>query len=146
MTIQTAAVRIVEVGPRDGLQNIRDQIPTATKLELIQRLEECGLCTIELTSIVSPRAVPQLSDCRDVLGNDRVQQSITNPGLRLPVLVPNIKGLNIAIQYGVREIAVFISATEGFSKANINCSVEEGIARAKEVTSLALKSNIVVRG
>ena len=146
MTIQTAAVRIVEVGPRDGLQNIRDKIPTATKLELIQRLEECGLRTIELTSIVSPRAVPQLSDCRDVLGNDRVQQSITNPSLRLPVLVPNIKGLNIAIQHGVREIAVFISATEGFSKANINCSVEEGIARAKEVTSLALKSNIVVRG
>ncbi|KAJ6093441.1 hypothetical protein N7486_008730 [Penicillium sp. IBT 16267x] len=146
MTIQTAAVRIVEVGPRDGLQNIRDKIPTATKLELIQRLQECGLRTIELTSIVSPRAVPQLSDCRDVLGSDRVQQSIANPSLRLPVLVPNIKGLNIAIQHGVREIAVFISATEGFSKANINCSVEEGIARAKEVTSLALNSNMVVRG
>ncbi|KAJ5925535.1 hypothetical protein N7454_008174 [Penicillium verhagenii] len=148
MTIQnqSPAVRIVEVGPRDGLQNIQDQVPTSTKLELIQRLQECEMKTIELTSVVSPKAVPQLSDCRSILGNERVQEEMKNPSLRFPVLVPNMKGLEIAIQYGVKEIAVFISATEGFSKANINCSVEEGLARAKKVTSLALKSNIAVRG
>ncbi|KAJ5108392.1 aldolase [Penicillium angulare] len=139
-------VRIVEVGPRDGLQNIRDPIATKTKLELIQRLKETGLRTIELTSVVSPKAVPQLADCRDVLGDPSIKQSLTEPHIRHPVLIPNIKGLKIAFEHGVREVAVFVSATEGFSKANINCTVDQGIARAKEVTSLALQSNIVVRG
>jgi len=146
------AVRIVEVGPRDGLQNIRDLVPTKTKLELIQRLQETGLSTIELTSIVSPRAIPQLKDCRDVLQNKDVQQALQNSELRMPVLIPNEKGLEIAIQHGVREIAVFVSATEGFSKANINCTVQEGLERAKRVISLASandgpgESRIVVRG
>ncbi|KAJ5761120.1 hypothetical protein N7520_008276 [Penicillium odoratum] len=146
MTIQTPAVRIVEVGPRDGLQNIQERIPTATKLELIRRLRECGLTTIELTSVVSPRAVPQLSDCRDILSDEDVQEAMSDPSLRFPVLVPNLKGLEIAIQQGVKEIAVFISASDGFSKANINCSVEVAIERAKEVISLAMEANIVVRG
>jgi hydroxymethylglutaryl-CoA lyase len=147
MTAQSVpSVRIVEVGPRDGLQNIRDSIPTATKLELIRRLEDTGLNTIELTSVVSPRSIPQLADCRDVLGNSVVKQLVSKPHLGLPVLVPNVKGLGIAIQHGVKEIAVFVSATEGFSKANINCTVEQGIGRARNVASLALKSNIVVRG
>ncbi|KAJ5683497.1 aldolase [Penicillium macrosclerotiorum] len=139
-------VRIVEVGPRDGLQNIAEQIPTATKLDLIRRLEGSGLRTIELTSVVSPRAIPQLADCREVLGSAEVKALLQNPVLRLPVLVPNVKGLEIAIQHGVREIAVFISATEGFSRANINCSVEQGMERAREVAALALKSNVAVRG
>lgn len=139
------AVRIVEVGPRDGLQNIRDAIPTSTKLELIRRLEETGLSTIELTSVVSPRAIPQLADCRDVLKDEGVKR-MGRKDLRLPVLVPNVKGFDIAIQHGVKEIAVFISATEGFSKANINCSVDQGIERARNVASLALQSNIAVRG
>lgn len=139
-------VRIVEVGPRDGLQNIRDAIPTATKLELIRRLQETGLRTIELTSVVSPRAIPQLADCREVLRSPAVTRLLSSSGLRLPVLVPNVKGLEIAVQHGVKEIAVFLSATEGFSKANINCTVEQGIERARQVASLALKSGVSVRG
>ena len=146
MTVKSLpAVRIVEVGPRDGLQNIRDSIPTSTKLELIRRLEEAGLGTIELTSVVSPKRIPQLADCRDVLGDQGVMK-MGEKDLRLPVLVPTTKGLEVAIEYGVKEIAVFISATEGFSKANINCSVEQGIERARNVASLALQSNIAVRG
>ncbi|CAG8076650.1 unnamed protein product [Penicillium olsonii] len=140
------AVRIVEVGPRDGLQNIRDTIPTSTKLELIQRLHQTGLQTIELTSVVSPKAIPQLADCREVLGNPDIKALLENPQLRLPVLVPNVKGLEIAKQLGVREIAVFISATEGFSKANINCTVEQGIERSTQLASLAIASDILVRG
>jgi hydroxymethylglutaryl-CoA lyase len=146
MTVKSLpAVRIVEVGPRDGLQNIRDSIPTSTKLELIKRLEETGLGTIELTSVVSPRRIPQLADCRDVLGDEGIRR-MGGKDLRLPVLVPTAKGLDVAIEYGVKEVAVFISATEGFSKANINCSVAQGIERARDVVSLALKSNTVVRG
>ncbi|KAF7515922.1 hypothetical protein PCG10_002705, partial [Penicillium crustosum] len=146
MTVQDLpTVRIVEVGPRDGLQNIRDYIPTPTKLELIRRLKETGLGTIELTSIVSPRIIPQLADSREVLGDEEVRR-MGGKDLRFPVLVPTVRALEIAVQYGVKEIAVFISATEGFSKANINCSVEQGIERARNVASLALKSNIAVRG
>ncbi|KAJ6104852.1 hypothetical protein N7523_011172 [Penicillium sp. IBT 18751x] len=145
MTAQSLpSVRIVEVGPRDGLQNIQDSIPTTTKLELIRRLEATGLNTIELTSVVSPRAIPQLADCRDVLSDEGVRQM--SKELRLPVLVPNVKGFEIAMKHGVKEVAVFISATEGFSKANIRCSVEQGIERARNVASLAVKSNIAVRG
>lgn len=146
MTVQSLpSVRIVEVGPRDGLQNIRESIPTATKLELIHRLEGTGLNTIELTSVVSPKVIPQLADCRDVLMDEEVKR-MGGKDMRLPVLVPNVKGLEIAVEHGVKEIAVFISATEGFSRANINCSVEEGIERAKNVASMALKSNVAVRG
>ncbi|KAJ5786993.1 hypothetical protein N7457_001983 [Penicillium paradoxum] len=141
-----SAVRIVEVGPRDGLQNIQLSIPTATKLELIRRLEQTGLRTIELTSVVSPRAVPQLSDCRQVLRNPSVKLQLENSQLRLPVLVPNLKGLEIAIQHNVREIAVFISASEGFSQANIKCTVAQGIERATEVTTKALAARLAVRG
>lgn len=141
-----SGVRIVEVGPRDGLQNIRDSIPTATKLELIRRLAQSGMRTIELTSVVSPRAVPQLADCREVLQSPSVKSLLENPQLRLPVLIPNIKGLQIAIQHNVREIAVFISATEGFSKANINCTVAEGIERATQVASMASNARLAVRG
>ena len=148
MTIEAPQVRIVEVGPRDGLQNIRDKVPTPTKLELIRRLRDAGLRTIELTSVVSPRAIPQLADCREVLGHPSVKALLQDEhaGLRLPVLVPNVKGLDIAVHHSVKEVAVFISATEGFSRANINCSVEEGIARAREVTGLARESGVAVRG
>lgn len=142
----STSVRIVEVGPRDGLQNIRDAIPTTTKLDLIRRLEQTGLNTIELTSVVSPKAIPQLADCREVLGNAGIKQLQNEPRLRLPVLVPNLKGLEIAVQYGVKEVAVFVSATEGFSKANINCTVQQGMDRATQVASAALRSNIAVRG
>lgn len=148
MTIQIPQVRIVEVGPRDGLQNIREKVPTPTKLELIQRLRDSGLRTIELTSVVSPRAIPQLADCREVLGHSSVKALLQHDqaDLRFPVLVPNVKGLDIAVQHGVKEVAVFISATEGFSKANINCSVEQGIERAREVAGLARNAGVSVRG
>lgn len=141
-----SAVRIVEVGPRDGLQNIKEPIPTATKVELIRRLERTGLRTIELTSVVSPRAIPQLADCQDVLGDQSVERLQADPDLRLPVLVPNLKGLDIAIRCGVREVAVFVSATEGFSRANINCTVQEGMQRARSVAENAAKYGIAVRG
>lgn len=141
------AVRVVEVGPRDGLQNIREPIPTPKKLELIKRLEQTGLRTIELASVVSPRAIPQLSDCREVLQSPEAKELLSrNPPLRLPVLVPNVKGLNIALEQGVKEVALFVSATEGFSKANINCTVDQGLDRARQVAAAAAKANVAIRG
>lgn len=147
MQRSSPAVRIVEVGPRDGLQNTRKRVPTATKLELIDRLEQAGLQNIELTSVVSPRAIPQLADCRQVLQGRAVEQLLSkNAPLHLPVLVPNAKGLDIAIEHGVKEVAVFVSATEGFSRANINCSVEQGLYRAQRVAAKATRTGIAVRG
>ncbi|KAI9372124.1 hypothetical protein BJX61DRAFT_534214 [Aspergillus egyptiacus] len=140
------SIRLVEVSPRDGLQNIPSIIPTQTKLDLIRRLSTTGLNTVEITSIVSPRAIPQLSDCREVLDHEIIQNFHRIPVMRLPVLVPNLKGLEIALQHGVREVAVFISASEGFSRANINCSVEEGIGRAKMVAERAREAGVAVRG
>ncbi|RAL07140.1 aldolase [Aspergillus homomorphus CBS 101889] len=146
MPTTSPSVRIVEVGPRDGLQNIPTKIPTSTKLELIRRLRETGLQTIELTSVVSPRKIPQLADCRELLQHSSIQGLAKDPNLRLPVLIPNLKGLEIARTLSVREIAVFISATEGFSRANINCSVDEGLERAKEVAFQAIAAGLAVRG
>lgn len=146
MKITRGAVRIIEVGPRDGLQNIKDQVPTTVKLELIRRLQQTGLRTIELTSVVSPRAVPQLADCRGVLGDSNIKRLQERAGYRFPVLVPNLKGLDIALEYGVKEVAVFVSATEGFSKANINCSVDVGIQRARSAAEKALDNGVAVRG
>jgi len=139
-------VKIVEVGPRDGLQNVKKSIPTQTKIDLIARLRDTGLTNIELTSIVSPRAVPQLSDGRQLIADERIQHLLSQSDLRLPVLVPNIKGLRIALAQGVREVAVFVSASEGFSKANINCTVEESLTRASEVIREALDAHVAVRG
>lgn len=142
-------VRIVEVGPRDGLQSIKNAVPTETKIELIQRLRRAGLRSIELTSVVSTRKVPQLADCQEILTSpsikDLMEDSEAN-GLRLPVLTPNLRGLEIALSRGVKEVAVFISATEGFSQANINCSVEQGIEKARDVAQKALEAGIAVRG
>lgn len=151
MTRPTPEVRIVEVGPRDGLQNIQEPIPTETKIELIQRLRRAGLRSIELTSIVSPRKVPQLADCEQVLSNATIKDLIADSAksglcLRFPVLTPNLKGLNVAMAHGVKEVAVFVSATEGFSQANINCSVEKGLEMARTVVQKAVKANIAVRG
>lgn len=142
-----AAVRIVEVGPRDGLQNISSTIPTATKIELIRRLHTSGLNSIEITSVVSPKVIPQLADNQKVLSSD-VVQSLLRKGnqLRLPTLIPNTKGLEIAIKHNVQEVAVFVSASEGFSKANTNCSVEEGLDRARKVADMARGNQIAVRG
>jgi len=142
----TPSVRIVEVGPRDGLQNIRETVPTPTKIELIKRLHDAGLKTIELTSFVSPKAIPQLADCRAVLSDAGIRNMQDDRSLRLPVLVPNLRGLDLAAEHRVKEVAVFISATEGFSKANINCTVAEGLERAGKVCAKAGTAGIIVRG
>ena len=141
-----ASVRIVEVGPRDGLQNVKAKIPTTTKLALIHKLRAAGMQNIEITSVVSPRAVPQLADCKDVLADSRIQGLMTDSTLRTPVLIPNLKGLDIAIRHNVKEVAVFVSAAEGFSQANIRCSVQEGLDRAREVAEKARSHGIAVRG
>lgn len=134
-------VRIVEVGPRDGLQNEKTVVPTNVKINFINMLAEAGLKTIEVTSFVSPKWVPQMADHTEVL------QGITKyPGVSYPTLVPNMKGLKAAMEAGVEEIAVFASASESFSQKNINCSIEESIQRFSEVTKFAVKSGIRVRG
>lgn len=143
-----SSVRIVEVGPRDGLQNIKTSIPTSTKIQLISKLEDCGLKTIELTSAVSKKAVPQLGDCQELLASIPVRELLNTRRSthRFPVLVPNIKGLEVALAHKVGEVAVFISATEGFSKANINCTVKQGLERAREVITRARSQHVAVRG
>ncbi|KAI5272020.1 pyruvate carboxyltransferase [Aureobasidium subglaciale] len=107
------SVRIVEVGPRDGLQNIKDTVPTATKIELINGLAQTGLRTIEATSFVSPRWVPQLSDAKAVM--ESMKLSVDKEDISFPVLVPNLKGLEAAAALDVKEIGIFLSATDGFS-------------------------------
>ncbi|XP_027332417.1 hydroxymethylglutaryl-CoA lyase, mitochondrial-like isoform X2 [Abrus precatorius] len=134
-------VKIVEVGPRDGLQNEKNIVPTAVKIELIHRLASSGLSVIEATSFVSPKWVPQLADAKDVM------QAVHNlRGIRLPVLTPNLKGFEAAIAAGAREVAIFASASESFSKSNINCSIEESLARYRAVTRAAKELSIPVRG
>lgn len=139
-----AAVRIMEVGPRDGLQNIKQSIPTPIKVELIQRLASAGLRNIEATSFVSPKWVPQLADGATVMSQilPMVQQS----HISFPVLAPNMKGLENAIKSGAKEVVVFASATEAFSKKNQNCTVEEALGQAQEVAESALSQGIAVRG
>ena len=113
-------VRVVEVGPRDGLQNEARQVPAAVKIELIERLGRAGLRTIEATSFVSPKWVPQMADAAEVLAG--LQRA---PGVSYPVLVPNLQGLERARQAGVTdEIAVFTAASDAFNRRNINASVD----------------------
>ncbi len=137
-------VKILEVGPRDGLQNIKTSIPTSVKVELIQRLAAAGLRNIEATSFVSPKWVPQLADGAEVYG--QVLSLVEQRQLRLPVLAPNMKGLENAIKNGVKEITVFASATEAFSKKNQNCTVDEALDQAEQVAREAQKHGIIVRG
>ena len=117
-------VKMVEVSPRDGLQNEKIIIPTAIKIEFINRLSTTGLSVIEATSFVSPKWIPQLADHVDVFNGITKQTNIN-----YPVLVPNITGLQSALKSGVKEIAVFTSPSEQFTQHNINCSVDESIER-----------------
>jgi hydroxymethylglutaryl-CoA lyase len=134
-------VRIVEMGPRDGLQNEKAEVPTAVKVELIDRLSATGLPAVEAGAFVSPKWVPQMADTPDVLAG------ITRrPGVSYPVLVPNEKGLDAALASGVEEIAVFGAASESFSRRNINCSIEESIERFRPVVERALERGLRVRG
>ncbi|KAK8957250.1 hypothetical protein KSP39_PZI001271 [Platanthera zijinensis] len=134
-------VKIVEVGPRDGLQNEKDIVPTNVKIELIRRLIASGLPVIEATSFVSPKWVPQLADAKDVMEAIREIK-----GVSLPVLTPNLKGFEAAVANGAKEISVFASSSESFSKSNINCSINDSLARYREVTLAAEKHSIPVRG
>ena len=117
-------VRIVEVGPRDGLQNEKQSIPTDVKLELIDRLGAAGLRSIEATSFVSPKWVPQMADHAELM-----RALVRRPGVDYPVLTPNLKGFEAALAAGATEVAVFTAASEGFSRKNTNCSIAESIER-----------------
>jgi len=134
-------VRIVEVGPRDGLQNEKAIVPTPTKIELIDRLSATGLQTIEATSFVSPKWVPQLADAAEVYTG--IQKK---PGLRYPVLVPNLQGYARAREVGVDEIAVFTAASEAFNRKNINASIAESLERFAPVIERAKVDGVAVRG
>lgn len=136
-----AAVRIVEVGPRDGLQNEKAIVPTATKVELIDRLSATGLKTIEATSFVSPRWVPQLADAAEVFA--AIQR---RPGVAYPVLVPNETGYERARAAGAGEVAVFTAASEAFNRTNINATIEESLARFEPVLARAREDGVRVRG
>ncbi|MBA4791955.1 MAG: hydroxymethylglutaryl-CoA lyase [Rhizobiales bacterium] len=134
-------VRIVEVGPRDGLQNEPGRVPLAAKVALIDALGAAGLTVIESGSFVSPKWVPQMADTAEVLA------AITRrEGVRYPVLVPNLKGLEAAIAAGVEEVAVFAAASEAFSEKNINCSIAESLERFEPVVDAAQEAGIAVRG
>jgi hydroxymethylglutaryl-CoA lyase len=134
-------MRIVEVGPRDGLQNEAAPVPLAAKIALIEDLAEAGLQTIEAGSFVSPKWVSQMADSAEVLAGLKPL-----PGVALPVLVPNQKGLDAALAAGAREIAIFLAASESFSRKNINCSIEESFERTAPVIEAALAQGVRVRG
>ncbi|XP_058209447.1 uncharacterized protein LOC131322216 isoform X1 [Rhododendron vialii] len=139
-------VKIVEVGPRDGLQNEKEIVPTAVKVKLIEMLVSSGLPVVEATSFVSPKWVPQLADAKDVI--EAIQGL---EGARFPVLTPNLKcyfiqGFEAAVAAGVKEVAIFAAASESFSKSNINCSIEDSLARYHDVTLSAKNLSIPVRG
>jgi hydroxymethylglutaryl-CoA lyase len=134
-------VTVVEVGPRDGLQNEHALIPTDVKVRFVNALTDAGLPAIEVTSFVNPQAIPQLADAEDVL------RAITRkPGVRYPVLVPNERGFERALASGAHEIAVFTAASETFNKHNINATIAESIARFKPVVQSAKKHEMRVRG
>lgn len=134
-------VKIIEVGPRDGLQNERASVPTATKIELIDRLTDAGLPAIEATAFVSPKWVPQMADNAQVLAGIR-----RKAGVAYPVLVPNMKGFEAALAAGAEEVAVFGAATETFSQKNTNCSIAESLERFEPVARAAQAHGVRVRG
>ena len=135
------AVRVVEVGPRDGLQNEKALISTEQKIAFIHLLAKSGLSVIEATSFVSPRAIPQLSDASAVMAG--LSQDGT---VQYPVLVPNLKGMERALVAGVRAIAVFTAASESFTRHNINATIAESLANFRPVVALAQQEGVTVRG
>jgi len=132
---------IVDVGPRDGLQNEKQMIPADVKVELVDRLTDAGFTNIEVTSFVSPKWVPQMSDAADVMARIR-----RKPGVTYSVLVPNAKGMQGALAANADEIVVFAAASEAFSQRNINCSIDESIERFRPVSEQAQQHGIRVRG
>ena len=138
-------VKLVDVGPRDGLQNEKAPVPAAVKIELVHRLQDAGLTEIEVTSFVSPKWVPQMADAASVMAGIRRQ-----PGVRYSVLIPNMKGFEAAVAapraFWPDEIVVFGAASEAFSQRNINCSIAESIERFAPVVQAARAAGIHVRG
>jgi isopropylmalate/homocitrate/citramalate synthase len=133
--------RIVDVAPRDGLQNEPKSVPTSVKIELIERLQDAGLAAVEATAFVSPKWVPQMADSAEVMAGIRKR-----PGVAYPVLVPNMKGFEAAHAAGAEEIAVFGAASETFSRKNINCSIAESLERFEPVVAAAKDRGMHVRG
>jgi len=134
-------VKIVEVGPRDGLQNESLVVPTDVKIELIHRLVNAGCPVVEATAFVSPKWVPQMADSTEVLtGIDVI------PGIQYPVLTPNVRGFQAALKAGAKEVAIFAAASESFSKKNINCSIAESLIRFEPIAKEAKENNIQLRG
>lgn len=134
-------VTIFEVGPRDGLQNEARLVPPHDKIRLVDGLSACGFSHIEVTSFVSPRWVPQMSDAAEVLAGIKRW-----PGVSYAALVPNLQGLDRALEAGADEVAVFASASEGFSQKNINCSIAESLDRFRPVLASARTAKLPVRG
>jgi len=134
-------VKLVEVGPRDGLQNEKQTLSTEFKVKLIDKLALAGFRSVEVTSFVSPKWVPQMADAAEVY------QTISKlSGVEYPVLVPNLKGLEAAMEIGVKDISVFVSASEAFSKKNINCTIDESLIRIGDVMTQARGAKMSVRG
>jgi len=134
-------VKIVEVGPRDGLQNEAQNVPVEVKVKLVEMLVDAGLSVVEAGAFVSPKWVPQMAASGDVF-----QQLTKSSGVSYPMLVPNLRGLESAIEYGVEEIALFAAATETFSQKNTNCSIDESIDRFTDVVRKAQQHNMRIRG
>ena len=134
-------VKLVDVGPRDGLQNEKTMVPAAVKIELVHRLQAAGLKEIEVTSFVSPKWVPQMADAAEVMAGIH-----RKPGVRYSVLTPNMKGFEAAVHSKPDEIVVFAAASEAFSQRNINCSIAESIERFRPVVAAAKAADIYVRG
>ena len=134
-------VHLVDVGPRDGLQNEKVLVPAATKIALIEKLAAAGLKSIEATSFVSPKWVPQMADATEVMKGIRRRE-----GVSYPVLTPNLKGFDSAVEAGATEVAIFAAASEAFSQKNINCSVAESIKRFEPVVAAAQAMEMKVRG
>jgi len=134
-------VQIMDVGPRDGLQNEKQVIDTAVKVELIARLGAAGLKRIEATSFVSPKWVPQMGDNAEVMA--RIERL---PGVIYPVLTPNLKGFEAALAAGATHVGVFTAASESFNRKNINCSIDESLTRFEPVMAAAREQGIGVRG
>jgi len=136
-----AKVKLVDVGPRDGLQNEKEPVPAAVKIALVHRLQDAGLRAIEVTSYVSPKWVPQMADAAEVMAG-----IARKPGVRYSVLTPNMKGFEAALEGKPDEIVIFGAASEAFSQRNINCSIAESIERFAPVVEAARAKGIHVRG
>jgi hydroxymethylglutaryl-CoA lyase len=140
------AVKLVEVGPRDGLQNESAPVSTADKVNLIRDLVDAGVSYIEAGSFVNPRSVPQMADSDQVFAGLKSNPGLNLSSLTLAALTPNLKGFERAMQAGVTEVAVFASASEGFSAKNINCTIAESLARFQPLMQAALDQGVAVRG